>query len=113
MTFSADGTGVDCRQFDAVIAVIGETPYAEGDGDIGPSGTLRHSRRYPADLAVLQRGGGQGQAGGHRVRLRPSAVRQRPAEPVRQAFVAAWLPGTEGKGVADVLVAGKDGKARA
>ena len=28
------------------------------------------------------------------------------------AFVAAWLPGTEGGGVADVLVAGADGKSR-
>jgi beta-glucosidase len=26
------------------------------------------------------------------------------------AFVAAWLPGTQGAGVADVLVAGADGK---
>jgi beta-glucosidase len=28
------------------------------------------------------------------------------------AFVAAWLPGSEGGGVADVLVAGKDGKSK-
>lgn len=28
------------------------------------------------------------------------------------AFVVAWLPGTEGAGVADVLVAGQDGQAR-
>jgi beta-glucosidase len=38
---------VDVSKFDAVIAVIGETPYAEGDGDIGPAGTLRLSGRHP------------------------------------------------------------------
>jgi beta-glucosidase len=35
---------VDPAKFDAVIAVIGEAPYAEGDGDIVPVGTLRHSQ---------------------------------------------------------------------
>ena len=28
------------------------------------------------------------------------------------AFVAAWLPGSQGQGVADVLVAGRDGRPR-
>jgi beta-glucosidase len=41
--FSVDAKGVDLSRFDAVIAVVGERPYAEGDGDIGPSGTLRHT----------------------------------------------------------------------
>jgi beta-glucosidase len=36
VTFSENAAGVDVSKFDAVIAVIGETPYAEGDGDIGP-----------------------------------------------------------------------------
>jgi beta-glucosidase len=27
------------------------------------------------------------------------------------AFIAAWLPGTEGMGLADMLLAGRDGKA--
>ena len=35
VTFDEDGEGVDPSQYDAVIAVIGETPYAEGVGDIG------------------------------------------------------------------------------
>lgn len=33
-----------------------------------------------------------------------------PAMNASDAFVAAWLPGTQGQGVADVLVAHKDGK---
>ncbi|WP_374585479.1 glycoside hydrolase family 3 N-terminal domain-containing protein [Pseudoduganella sp.] len=103
--FSADAKGVDLSRFDAVIAVLGERPYAEGDGDIGPSGTLRHSSRYPEDLAVLEAVAGKGKpvitvfvAG------RPLFVND--LLNLSDTFVAAWLPGTEGKGVADLLVAG-------
>ncbi|MES2016039.1 MAG: glycoside hydrolase family 3 N-terminal domain-containing protein [Pseudomonadota bacterium] len=102
VTYSADGVGVDVAQFDAVVAVIGETPYAEGAGDIGPSGTLRHSGRYPEDLAVLEQVAGKGKpvitvlVGG-----RP--VYANDLMNLSDSFVMAWLPGTEGTGVADVL----------
>ncbi|SFG76664.1 beta-glucosidase [Duganella sp. CF458] len=103
--FSIDAKGVDLARFDAVIAVVGERPYAEGDGDIGPSGTLRHSSRYPEDLAVLQAVAGKGKpvitvflAG------RPLFVND--LLNLSDTFIAAWLPGTEGKGVSDLLVAG-------
>ena len=103
--YSADARGVDPAAYDAVIAVIGETPYAEGDGDIGPSGTLRHSSRHPEDLALLRAVSGKGKpvitvfvAG------RPLWVND--LLNLSDTFVAAWLPGTEGKGVADLLVAG-------
>jgi len=103
--FSADAKGIDLSRFDAVIAVVGERPYAEGDGDIGPSGTLRHSSRYPEDLAVLEAVAGKGKpvitvfvAG------RPLFVND--LLNLSDIFVAAWLPGTEGKGVSDLLVAG-------
>jgi beta-glucosidase len=105
VTFSANAAGIDLAAFDAVVAVIGETPYAEGDGDIGPSGTLRHSGRHPEDLAVLQAVSGKGKpvitvlvAG------RPLYVND--LMNLSDSFVAAWLPGTEGKGVADVLFKG-------
>jgi beta-glucosidase len=104
VTYSADGANVDVAKFDAVVAVIGETPYAEGAGDIGPSGTLRHSGRYPEDLAVLEKVAGKGKpvitvlvAG------RPLYVND--LMNLSDSFVMAWLPGTEGKGVADVLFA--------
>jgi beta-glucosidase len=105
VTYSIDATGVDVSLFDAVVAVIGETPYAEGDGDIGPSGTLRHSGRYPEDLAVLQAVAGKGKP------VITVLVAGRPVYAndlmnLSDSFVAAWLPGTEGKGVADVLFKG-------
>ncbi|MBE0548827.1 MAG: glycoside hydrolase family 3 C-terminal domain-containing protein, partial [Rubrivivax sp.] len=60
VVFSATAEGVDLAGFDAVIAVLGETPYAEGAGDIPPPGTLHHTSRHPEDLAVLQRVAGRG-----------------------------------------------------
>lgn len=102
VTYSLDAANVDVSKFDVVVAVIGETPYAEGAGDIGPAGTLRHSGRYPEDLAVLEAVGGRG---------RPVVTVLTTGRPVwandlmnlSDSFVIAWLPGTEGKGVADVL----------
>jgi beta-glucosidase len=112
VSYSANGAGVDVGQFDAVIAVIGETPYAEGDGDIGPSGTLRLSGRHPEDMAVLQAVAGKGKP------VVTVLVSGRPLYVndmlnLSDSFVAAWLPGTEGKGVADVLFRSKAGKVNA
>ncbi|WP_343732409.1 glycoside hydrolase family 3 N-terminal domain-containing protein [Duganella sp.] len=109
VTFSENAAGVDVSQFDAVIAVIGETPYAEGDGDIGPAGTLRLSGRHPEDLAVLQAVSGKGKP------VVTVAITGRPLYTndllnLSDSFVAAWLPGTEGKGVTDVLFRKANGK---
>jgi beta-glucosidase len=92
-----------------VIAVIGEGPYAEGDGDIGPSGTLRHSSRYPEDLAVLQQVAGKGKPV-VTVFLSGRPLWVNDLMNLSDTFIAAWLPGTEGKGVSDLLVAGKGAK---
>ncbi|NNG24154.1 glycoside hydrolase family 3 protein [Telluria aromaticivorans] len=104
VSFSVDAKDVDVSTFDVVVAVIGERPYAEGDGDIGPSGTLRHSGRYPEDLAVLQA------VAGKDTPVVTVFVSGRPLYVndllnLSDVFVAAWLPGTEGKGVSDLLVA--------
>ena len=104
VTYSADAAGVDVSQYDAVIAVIGETPYAETAGDVS---NLTHTVRYPEDLKVLQAVSGKG---------RPVVTVLESGRTVyandlinlSDAFVAAWLPGTEGKGVTDVLFGGKD-----
>lgn len=102
VVYSAGGTGVNVADFKAVIVVIGETPYAEGVGDIGKAGTLEHAKRYPEDLAVLDAVTGKG------VPVVTVLMTGRPVWANKEinrsdAFVAAWLPGTEGKGVADVL----------
>ncbi len=105
VTFSHDAKGVDVAAFDTVIAVIGETPYAEGAGDIGPAGTLRHSARYPEDLEVLKAVAGKGKPV-VTVLLSGRPVYANDLLNLSDSFVAAWLPGTEGKGVADVLFKG-------
>ena len=106
VTFDATGT-VDPKGYDAVIAVIGETPYAEGVGDLTRK-TLEASKLYPEDAALLDKVSGKGTpvvtvyVGGRPLYMNHEINRS-------DAFVAAWLPGTEGGGVADMLVKGKDG----
>ncbi|MFD8491749.1 exo 1,3/1,4-beta-D-glucan glucohydrolase [Amycolatopsis sp. NPDC059657] len=103
VTFDEKGT-VDPKGFDAVIAVIGETPYAEGNGDLTRK-TLEAAKLYPEDLAVLDKVSGKGTpvvtvyVGGRPLYLNKEINRS-------DAFVAAWLPGTEGAGVADKLIRG-------
>ncbi len=104
VTFSETGVGHDPAHFDVVIAVIGETPYAEGMGDL--KGTLAHSANYPGDLAVLNQVSGKLSS-----KSTPVVTVMLSGRPLyanefinkSNAFVAAWLPGTEGKGVSDVL----------
>lgn len=111
VTYSKTVEGIDLNPFDVIVAVIGETPYAETMGDILPSATLRHGDRHPEDLALLKT-----VAKAHKpvvtvfVAGRPLYVN--PLLNLSNAFVAAWLPGTEGAGVADVLFAGKSGSNR-
>ncbi|HEY8053365.1 MAG TPA: glycoside hydrolase family 3 protein [Steroidobacteraceae bacterium] len=93
---------------DVAIVVFGENPYAEYEGDVP---TLEYSRDDKRDLAMLRR-------------LRAADVpvvavflSGRPlwvnAElNAADSFVAAWLPGPEGGGIADVLFRGPDGAVR-
>ena len=108
VAYSVDAKDVDVTAFTTVIAVIGESPYAEGAGDIRRSDTLEHARRHPEDLAVLDRVRARG------VPVVTVLLSGRPLWVNREidrsdAFVAAWLPGTEGKGIADVLFRHADG----
>ena len=88
---------------DVAIVVYGEHPYAEFQGDL-------ESIEYPAgrDLKILR---GLKEAGVPVVSIflsgRPLWVN--PALNASDAFVAAWLPGTEGAGVADVIFSAADG----
>jgi beta-glucosidase len=113
VTFSIDGAGVDVRDFDAVIAVIGETPYSENFGDIATAlgnrnsddtslRTLELGVRKPEDRAVLRAVSGQG-VPVVTVLVSGRALYTNTELNLSNAFVVAWLPGTEGGGVADVL----------
>lgn len=114
------GGSVDYRQFADVLAgpeeslpdiallVYGEAPYAEYEGDVE---TLEFSPRDKSHLKAARRL----QAAGVPVvsvllNGRPLAV---PDEiQASGAFVVAWLPGSEGAGVADVLIADAEGAPR-
>jgi len=122
--FSEDGSAADAGRHRVAVVVIGERPYAEGMGDVRPPGvdvkrgsslstpgagrmdpygtTLEHAVSHPEDLAVLKR---ISEAG---IPIVTVLVSGRPlvgnAElGLSSAFVAAWLPGSEGDGVAEVL----------
>ena len=89
---------------DAAIVVFGEDPYAEGQGDVPH---LSFSARHPEPLRILGRLRSQGiPVVSVFISGRPLWVN--PELNASDAFVAAWLPGTEGKGIADVLFRGED-----
>ena len=91
---------------DVAIVVFGETPYAEFQGDIAH---LEYQPGDKTDLALLRRLKAQG-VPVVAVFLSGRPLWTNPEINAADAFVAAWLPGSEGAGVADVLVAGKRGR---
>lgn len=94
ITYSLDGNGA--AGTDAAIVVVGEPPYAEMIGD---SKNLALSKE---DLAIIEKVKSSGTP--FVVILlsgRPLIID--PALKASTAFVAAWLPGTEGEGVTDVI----------
>lgn len=115
---------VQTGEYDYAIAVIGEQPYAEGMGDIrnsardiaqlsseingsinlmAPKGdTLELADLYPEDLTLLR------QLKQLDIPIITILVSGRPMitnkeMALSEAFVAAWLPGSEGAGIAEVL----------
>ncbi|KAA9165657.1 beta-glucosidase [Amycolatopsis acidicola] len=98
VTYSADASAPTAGS-DVGVVVIGETPYAEGVGDVGNGHTLNISDADRANIdkvcgaiktcVVLDVAG------------RPQIVTDELSK--MDAFVMSWLPGSEGAGVADVL----------
>jgi beta-glucosidase len=110
VTYSADGSAPTAGS-DVGVVVVGETPYAEGYGDVGgpecgfctPAQLEEKSLSLqPGDKAVIDK---VCSAIAKCVVLvvsgRPQVVTDQLGE--IDALVASWLPGTEGAGVADVL----------
>lgn len=94
VTFSKDGSGA--AGADVGIVVIGETPYAEGVGDRDDLAlaaedvtAINNMKQAGIPVVVVLFSG------------RPMIIND--ALGRCDAFVAAWLPGTEGQGVTDVL----------
>jgi beta-glucosidase len=94
ITYSTDGSGAEGA--DAVVVVVGETPYAEMFGDRrtlelskGDADTIAQAKKADIPVVVVLFSG------------RPLVITD--ALAAADAFVAAWLPGTEGLGIADVL----------
>jgi beta-glucosidase len=90
---------------DVAVVVVGEKPYAEFEGDV-PDLAFRMKSGEEELIARLKSQG---------IRVVVLFLSGRPmftGKLINQAdaFVAAWLPGTQGRGVADVLVAGANGK---
>lgn len=94
---------------DLVLAVFGESPYAEGNGDLD---NLEYQRGDKRDLAMLKRVRATGLPLVS-VFLSGRPLWVNPELNASDAFVAAWLPGSEGAGVADVLIGDKRAKPRA
>jgi len=103
---SADDSWV--KKPDVAVVVFGEEPYAEGVGDIE---SLVYRDGYKADLDLLK---------SLKAKNVPVVAVFLTGRPLwmnaelnsSDAFVVAWLPGSEGVGVADVMVADNAGKAR-
>jgi len=93
---------------DVAIVVFGENPYAEFQGDIA---TLEFEPGDKHDLALIRRLRAEG-VPVVSVFLSGRPLWTNPEINASDAFVAAWLPGTEGGGVADVLIGSPSGAPR-
>ncbi|MFT4630886.1 MAG: beta-glucosidase [Dinoroseobacter sp.] len=123
---SEDGFGLDAnlQKHDVAIVVIGERPYAEGMGDVRtgnnvlveagsqirglmkilePYGSsLELAEAHPEDLATIKNITNKGiPVVAVLLSGRPLIINQELAEVA--SFIAAWLPGSEGQGIADVV----------
>ncbi len=100
VTYSA--TGVGAAGNDVAIVVVGENPYAEMFGDVGDDQPIANFNISAADQSVLDNVRNSG------VPTIVIMVSGRPMDITSRlgdwdGFIAAWLPGTEGDGLSDVI----------
>lgn len=104
-TATISPTGTFEAKPDVAVVVLGEKPYAEFEGDV-PNLAFKPTSDEEEMIARFKSQG---------VPVVIVFLSGRPMFTGRlinqaDAFVAAWLPGTQGRGIADVLVAGPNGK---
>ncbi|MEW1692262.1 glycoside hydrolase family 3 protein [Streptomyces sp. NPDC091265] len=97
LTYSKDASDAT-DGYDVGVVVVGETPYAEGVGDVGNGHDLELSA---ADKAAVDKVCAAMKCAVLIVSGRPQLIGDRLGD--IDALVASWLPGSEGDGVADVL----------
>ena len=124
LSINGDGSEASSEMHDVAVVVIGEKPYAEGIGDIrvndkiiteacseingqvkilpASGDSLELNKLYPEDLQTIKNITDKG------VPVITILISGRPLiiEPeltASSAFIAAWLPGSEGQGISDVL----------
>lgn len=103
---SADGSFK--HQPDVAIMVFGEDPTAETQGDLR---SLDYPAAHPDDLKLLNKLKASG-IPVVAVFLSGRPLWVNPLLDAADAFVAAWFPGSEGGGVADVLIGDARGRPR-
>jgi beta-glucosidase len=102
-----DGSDLDGHDRpDVAVVVYGEQPYAEMYGDV--QFALYNTREPLERLQQLKHAGIPTVS----VFLSGRPLWARPELEASDAFVAAWLPGTEGGGIADVLIGDAQGRPR-
>ncbi|MFD4411547.1 MULTISPECIES: glycoside hydrolase family 3 N-terminal domain-containing protein [unclassified Streptomyces] len=97
VTYSKDASA-PTSGYDVGVVVVGETPYAEGVGDVGNGNDLDLTA---ADKAAVDKVCAAMKCAVLIVSGRPQLIGDRLS--AVDSLVASWLPGTEGDGVADVL----------
>jgi beta-glucosidase len=124
LSVNGDGLEATSDMHDIAIVVIGEKPYAEGIGDIrvddkiiteaashingqvkilpASGDSLELNKLYPEDLQTIKNITDKGvPVIAILVSGRPLIIEQELS--ASSAFIAAWLPGSEGQGIGDVL----------
>ncbi len=108
--YDKDGSG-NHEGAEAAVIVVGETPYAEFFGDIGGEMDLFQHTLTEAHQNLIESYRSKG------LKVVVILISGRPlvtTEQIEQsdAFVAAWLPGSEGDGIAQVLFGDHDFKGK-
>ncbi|MFT6284826.1 MAG: beta-glucosidase [Arenicella sp.] len=124
LSVNGDGLEASLDMHDVAIVVIGEKPYSEGMGDIrvndkiiteagsqingqvkilqASGESLELNKLYPEDLQTIKNITDKGvPVIAILVSGRPLIIEQELA--TSSAFIAAWLPGSEGQGISDVI----------